>query len=596
MAQTAGPTVGPAGLAWGREFVNALSSTQSSHRSTGLQRRLSFPFALQSTVAVLAVSTGCAADGDGRQLCQGRCTGAYADNDAFPRDTGEVRTGMLLIDPRNPARVQYDDFGGAAVLEGDMVVGSDLIRPLGEMEPRSAIIAPAWHWPGGIIPYVLDESLLDEAWAYAGMKEWEAKTPILFVERTTEKDYVRFVSANGCYSSIGRRGGEQILSLGEGCDTAGAHEIGHLIGQFHEQSRVDRDQYIDVFFENIPDDLEYNFQTYIARGYLGAELGPYDVDSVMHYWSTAFSDTGAPTILTKDGKTINDSTVLSPLDVEAAWAVYGDGATPDTGQESTEECCAEHHDRGCSDEAVASCVCSTDPYCCTTAWDAQCVDEVETYGCGDCGGNTKGDGDCCEPQVGAGCGDSQVQACVCEADSYCCDTRWDGTCTTEVESFGCASCQPAPAMSDADCCSAHQGLGCEDVGVEACVCDDDPYCCTTAWDDTCVSNVEGLGCGSCSDGTGGGEPNGAGDCCSEHAGPGCDDPTIEACVCGYDSYCCETSWDGVCRDLVEDKGCGTCDGASPMCEFYCDEYGYAEDECYDGWWCSLGCVYWVDMC
>jgi hypothetical protein len=25
----------------------------------------------------------------------------------------------------------------------------------------------------------------------------------------------------------------------------------------------------------------------------------------------------------------------------------------------------------------------------------------------------------------------------------------------------------------------------------------DPFCCTTSWDSICVSEVEGLGCGTC---------------------------------------------------------------------------------------------------
>jgi hypothetical protein len=34
---------------------------------------------------------------------------------------------------------------------------------------------------------------------------------------------------------------------------------------------------------------------------------------------------------------------------------------------------------------VAQCVCAQDDYCCTTEWDAQCVAEVQQFGCGTCG-------------------------------------------------------------------------------------------------------------------------------------------------------------------------------------------------------------------
>ncbi len=51
--------------------------------------------------------------------------------------------------------------------------------------------------------------------------------------------------------------------------------------------------------------------------------------------------------------------------------------------------------------------------------------------------------DCCS-EGPAGCEDRAVSACVCAADPYCCETEWDAICVNEVESLGCASCQPPP--------------------------------------------------------------------------------------------------------------------------------------------------------
>jgi hypothetical protein len=36
------------------------------------------------------------------------------------------------------------------------------------------------------------------------------------------------------------------------------------------------------------------------------------------------------------------------------------------------------------------------------------------------------------------------------------------------------------------------------------------------------------------------------DCCAANGSPGCDDADCEAIVCGLDSFCCETEWDGIC--------------------------------------------------
>lgn len=49
---------------------------------------------------------------------------------------------------------------------------------------------------------------------------------------------------------------------------------------------------------------------------------------------------------------------------------------------------------------------------------------------------------------------------------------------------------------------------------------------------------------------------GDGDCCTANrAVAGCEVPMIETCVCGMDSFCCDTEWDDVCVALAQDE-CG----------------------------------------
>jgi hypothetical protein len=107
------------------------------------------------------------------------------------------------------------------------------------------------------------------------------------------------------------------------------------------------------------------------------------------------------------------------------------------------DCCTAAAAPGCADAAVEACVCMHDAYCCNTAWDGVCVDEVGSLGCGSCGAPGGGGGGasaCCGQQAGAGCPDAAVEACVCAVDDYCCDVFWDLTCAGEVETLSCGSC------------------------------------------------------------------------------------------------------------------------------------------------------------
>lgn len=81
-------------------------------------------------------------------------------------------------------------------------------------------------------------------------------TCIRFKWRENEEDYIRIDSNNtGCWSYVGRIGGAQAVNLQKpGCvyyKGTVIHELSHAIGFWHEQTREDRDDWVDINYPNI---------------------------------------------------------------------------------------------------------------------------------------------------------------------------------------------------------------------------------------------------------------------------------------------------------------------------------------------------------
>ncbi|KAJ3591738.1 hypothetical protein NHX12_006870 [Muraenolepis orangiensis] len=131
-----------------------------------------------------------------------------------------------------------------------------------------------------------------------GMENIEEGTCVRFVPRTHQRDYLDIQSKSGCWSYLGVRGGRQTVSLQTPhCMRAGvtSHELMHAMGFVHEQSRVDRDNYVTIMWNNIWRDRLRNFEKFKTDN---MNL-PYDFGSIMHFGQYAYSEDGQPTIVPK---------------------------------------------------------------------------------------------------------------------------------------------------------------------------------------------------------------------------------------------------------------------------------------------------------
>ena len=196
------------------------------------------------------------------------------------------------------------------IIEGDILADKDLLRMIGRSkgirQKRGVHKINIRLWDNGLIPYSISHDVSDNFRKVVrrAFRRLAAKTCIHFIpKRTTDKYYIHFKQGKGCYSSVGRQDGGQVISLGTTCETQyrALHEIMHALGFLHEHSRPDRDDFVKILHWNIEDGAFKNFNSYSPMD-VDTLSKPYDFDSILHYDNKAFSKNGQDTI-----QALNDS-------------------------------------------------------------------------------------------------------------------------------------------------------------------------------------------------------------------------------------------------------------------------------------------------
>ncbi|KAI6180935.1 Metalloendopeptidase [Aphelenchoides besseyi] len=147
------------------------------------------------------------------------------------------------------------------------------------------------RWPSNIVPYELSNrfSSSEKAIIKNALSNLQSQTCFKFPKRNGHKDYVYVDKKDGCYSVVGRQGGRQLMSLGNGCIIQGTvqHEFLHALGIQHEHQRPDRDKYIRVLYKNLESGMKPQVEK-IPASQVDLHGIKYDYKSIMHYDGHAF--------------------------------------------------------------------------------------------------------------------------------------------------------------------------------------------------------------------------------------------------------------------------------------------------------------------
>jgi hypothetical protein len=176
-----------------------------------------------------------------------------------------------------------------------IVIEQDIQVPPDYYTRKALGPAAAWKpslWTNGQIPYEYDANVtaVSRTLMLNAMNEWQSVANVQFNQCASNTcgsgNYLHIQHSSGNNSAVGMIGGQQVVNIVSwNTHYIIAHELGHALGYWHEQSRSDRDLFVTINSANIQPGQASQFQIESNQ----VRYGPYDFDSVMHYDQCAFS-------------------------------------------------------------------------------------------------------------------------------------------------------------------------------------------------------------------------------------------------------------------------------------------------------------------
>lgn len=245
-----------------------------------------------------------------------------------PVETNEC--GIMELSAPNMAN--YDPKTG--LIEGDILPDKGTFN-------KAFIAAESRAWEDGIVPYYYRPESRNDGIVILGFDAEEQKYIDEILLQFSQRTAITFIKFNSRshllenypdgviiepgfmsnYSYLGRQGGIQRLGIApfefdeESLKEKKAdilHEAGHTTGLHHEFNRPDRDDFLTILWENIPEHLKRQFNKSKGTAY-----GTLDMKSIMMYGSYNGSKNDKPVITTTEGETFERNYELSKCDCYA---------------------------------------------------------------------------------------------------------------------------------------------------------------------------------------------------------------------------------------------------------------------------------------
>ncbi len=230
----------------------------------------------------------------------------------------------LSAKPASPSEnlIKFHVKEGIAIAYGDVMLGA--IED--EMTEGFVEAQIPQLWNDSEIPYFIAADLPNPQRVQAALTYLQQKTSLRFTLLQDQDDAIVFEKwTENCYSLLGKQGGHQPIRIADNCGTREIlHELMHALGFPHEQSRSDRDQYVDILWDNIDPKYRDQFLS-VPDSFMEMVKGtPFDYHSLMLYPTDMFAlQKGNPTMRAKNGTPIQPVTAgLSEIDIDRLQRLY----------------------------------------------------------------------------------------------------------------------------------------------------------------------------------------------------------------------------------------------------------------------------------
>lgn len=240
-----------------------------------------------------------------------------------------IHEGCIELGPVAKVEAEAARIRQSHLARAEQPASGDGAQPSGDEQKGVGLPSDSsFLWTNGIVPYTVAADLPNAGRVDDAIAHIQARSAMRFVRRTNANaasypnfiEFIRNPDAGWSSSEIGMRGGRQVIRLSDGAAVGTTvHECLHALGIYHEQSRSDRDNFVEIKWQNIDEEFVSNFQKKPGS----VDYYDYDYASIMHYPATAFSKNGQATIVPlQSGVTIGQRDGLSYGDRQTIAKLY----------------------------------------------------------------------------------------------------------------------------------------------------------------------------------------------------------------------------------------------------------------------------------